>query len=177
MKILDKNFEKSIPEADILNAVRRVAERMTADYADKNPVFVVVLNGAFVFAADLLRMIDFPCELAFTKLESYDGLSSSGKITVELPISSDVSGRHVVIVEDIVDTGYSMKYLTESIATMRPASIEVCALFCKPENLMVQGLDVKYTGMSLPEAFIVGYGLDYNQQGRLLRDIYSLKEE
>ena len=172
--ILDKTFALSIPEGEILGAVKKVAERITADYGDKNPVFVVVLNGAFVFAADLLRMIDFPCEIAFTKLKSYAGLESTGKIIEQLPVGEDISGRHVVVIEDIVETGYSMQFLKEVLTEKHPASLEICAFSFKPEKLRVKGLEVKYVGMQLPDAFIVGYGLDYNHQGRQLRDIYAL---
>ncbi|MBR1840313.1 MAG: hypoxanthine phosphoribosyltransferase [Prevotella sp.] len=172
-----KTFEKTIPEAEILRAVETVAERITADYKEKNPVFVVVLSGAFVFASDLLRMIKFPCQIAFTKLKSYAGLESTGKIIEQLPVSEDISGRHVVIIEDIVETGYSMQFLKEVLTDKHPASMEICAFSFKPDKLRVKGLEVKYVGMHLPDAFIVGYGLDYNHQGRQLRDIYSLVKD
>lgn len=172
--ILGKTFEKTITEQEILGAVKKVAERITADYSEKNPVFVIVLNGAFVFAADLLRHITFPCEIAFTKLTSYAGLESTGNIIEQLPVSEDIEGRHVVIVEDIVETGYSMQFLKEVLADKHPASVEICAFSFKPEKLKVKDMKVKYVGMQLSDAFIVGYGLDYNSQGRQLRDIYSL---
>ena len=172
--ILGKTFEKTITEQEIHEAVKKVAERITADYSDKNPVFVVVLSGAFVFAADLLRHITFPCEIAFTKLQSYAGLESTGKITEELPVSENIEGRHVVIVEDIVETGYSMQSLKKLLTDRHPASVEICALSHKPEKLRVKDMEVKYVGMQLPDAFIVGYGLDYNNHGRQLKDIYSL---
>ncbi len=175
--ILDKTFEKAISEAEIHRAVDDVARRIATDYAEKNPVFVVVLNGAFVFAGDLLRRIDFPCEIAFTKLKSYEGLESTGKIIEQLPVGEDISGRHVVIIEDIVETGYSMQFLKEVLTARHPASIEICAFSFKPEKLRVKGLEVKYVGMQLPDAFIVGYGLDYNHQGRNLRNIYSLVKD
>ena len=174
--IHDKTFEKTISEAEILRAVEGVSERITADYKDKNPVFVIVLNGAFVFAADLLKKINFPCEIAFTKLKSYAGTQSTGKIIAVLPVTEDITGRHVVILEDIVETGFSMQFLKDALAQQHPASTEICAFSFKPEKLKVTGLEVKYVGMQLPEAFIVGYGLDYNNQGRQLRDIYSLVE-
>lgn len=172
--IKDKTFELSIPEADILAAVRRVADAVKADYKDKDPMFVIVLSGAFVFAADLLRMLDFEYQFTFTKLSSYAGVSSTGKIVEQLPLTDNLKGRHVVIVEDIIETGYSIKFLLDRIHEHAPASVEICALSHKPEKCKVEGLKVKYAGMTLPEAFIVGYGLDYDQQGRQLRDIYSL---
>lgn len=177
IKIEDKTFEVSIPESTIQEAVKGVVEQLARDYSDKNPMFIVVLNGAFVFAADIFRQVTFPCQMAFTKLASYAGTLSTGTIAEQLPVSEDITGRHVVIIEDIVETGYSMQFLIEQLEMKHPASIEICAFSHKPEKCKVEGLSVKYVGMTLPEAFIVGYGLDYNQQGRQLRDIYSLIEE
>lgn len=172
--LLDKTFKLTIPESKILSKVEAVAARLREDYADKNPVLVIVLSGAFVFASDLVRVLDIPCQLAFTKLKSYDGTSSTGKIVEQLPVTENIEGRHVIVVEDIVETGYSMQFLLESLNKHNPASIEICALSAKPEKCKVPGLTVKYVGMTLPEAFIVGYGLDYDGTGRELRDIYSL---
>lgn len=176
IKLKDKVFEVSIPESKILEAVNRVAKQLHDDYSDKNPVFVIVLSGAFVFASDVIRAIDFPCQIAFTKIASYTGTTSSGRIVEQLPVTEDVNGRHVVIIEDIVETGYSMQYLIERLSEHHPASVEICAFSAKPERCKVEGLSIKYVGMKLPEAFIVGYGLDYDGLGRELRDIYSLKE-
>lgn len=172
--LLDKTFKLTIPESEILSKVEAVAARLREDYADKNPVLVIVLSGAFVFASDLVRVLDIPCQLAFTKLKSYDGTSSTGKIVEQLPVTENIEGRHVIVVEDIVETGYSMQFLLESLNKHNPASVEICALSAKPEKCKVPGLTVKYVGMTLPEAFIVGYGLDYDGTGRELRDIYSL---
>ena len=174
IRILDKTFEISLPNEKIQQAVGMVAQQINADYADRNPVFVVVLNGAFMFASDLLRQIDMPHDIAFTKLKSYEGTSSTGTITEQMPIDFDIKGRHIIIVEDIVETGFSMGYLQARLAEQQPASIEICALSFKPQKLVVPEVKVKYVGMQLPDAFIVGYGLDYNQQGRALHDIYSL---
>lgn len=172
--LLDKTFKLTIPESEILSKVEAVAARLRKDYADKNPVLVIVLSGAFVFASDLIRVLDIPCQLAFTKLKSYDGTASTGKIVEQLPVTENIEGRHVIIIEDIVETGYSMQFLLESLNKHNPASVEICALSAKPEKCKVPGLTVKYVGMTLPEAFIVGYGLDYDGTGRELRDIYSL---
>lgn len=174
--IHDKTFELTIPEATILEAVRGVADRIRADYEDKDPIFVVVLNGAFVFAADLLKMIDFPCSITFTKVASYAGTASCGTISEQLPVTDIVSGRHVIIVEDIIEKGHTMDFLLRRIGALSPASVAVCVLSFKPEKVEVPGLEekIRYVGMCLPEAFIVGYGLDYDQRGRNLRDIYSL---
>ena len=171
--ILGKTFEKTISEAEIQEAVNQVAARIKADYEDKNPVFLVVLNGAFTFAADLLKMMEFPCEYVFTKVNSYDGLASTGKVIEHIPILEDLTDRHVVVVEDIVETGFSMQFLMEELSKKSPASVEICAFSFKPEKLLVKDLRVKYVGMQLPDDFIVGYGLDFQHQGRYLHDIYS----
>lgn len=172
----DKTFRLAVPEADITAAVSRLAAQIEADYGERNPLFVVVLSGAFVFASDLLRHVRYPADVAFTKLASYAGTQSTGHIVQQLPTTAEVLGRHVVIVEDIVERGYSMHYLLQELAKHQPASIEICALTAKPQRYDVPGLTVKYVGMTLPDAFIVGYGLDYNGAGRLLRDIYQLVE-
>ena len=176
IKIKDKTFELTIPEDKILEAVKTVAKTIENDYKDKAPVLVIVLNGAFVFAGDLIRMLDIQCQITFTKLSSYNGISSSGKIAEQLPVTDSLKDRHVIIIEDIVETGYSMQFLLSRIQAQHPASVEICALSYKPEKCKVNGLHVKYVGMTLPEAFIVGYGLDYDQHGRELRNIYSLVE-
>jgi hypoxanthine phosphoribosyltransferase len=173
--IKDKTFETSIPEAEIQKRVKAVAERLNHDMAGKNPLFLAVLNGAFIFAADLMREITIPCEISFVKLASYQGTTSTGKVTEVLGVNEDLTDRHIVIVEDIVDTGLTMKRMIESLGTRHPASVEVCALLVKPEKLQVE-LDIKYAAMEIPNDFIVGYGLDYDQQGRNLRDIFTLIE-
>lgn len=176
IKIKDKTFELTIPEAEILSTIRKLADELRNDYADRNPIFVTVLNGAFIFASDILRLIDFPCQFDFTKLKSYEGSATTGNIIEELPVSLDITGRHIIILEDIIETGLSMHYLVNKLLERNPASVNICTLSFKPEKCKVEGLPVKYVGMTLPEAFIVGYGLDYDQQGRELRDIYSLVE-
>ncbi len=173
--ILDKTFETSIAEADILKRVKAVADRINHDFAGKNPLLLAVLNGAFIFAADLVRAITIPCELSFVKLASYQGTTSTGTIKEVIGINEDLTGRHVIIVEDIVDTGRTMKRMMETLGTRQPASISICALLVKPEKLQVP-LDIQYCALEIPNDFIVGYGLDYNQQGRGLRDIYSIVE-
>ena len=169
--IKDKTFETSIPEAVILEKVKAVAERINHDLADKNPLFIAVLNGSFIFAADLMRNITIPCEISFVKLASYQGTASSGKITEVLGINEDISNRTVVIVEDIVDTGLTMKRMIETLGTRHPESIHICTMLLKPDKLQVD-LNIEYAAMEIPNDFIVGYGLDYDQAGRNLRDIY-----
>jgi hypoxanthine phosphoribosyltransferase len=174
--IKDKTFETSIPEAVILEKVKAVAERINHDLADKNPIFIAVLNGSFIFAADLMRNITIPCEISFVKLASYQGTASSGKITEVLGINEDISNRTVVIVEDIVDTGLTMKRMIETLGTRHPESIHICTMLLKPDKLQVD-LNIEYAAMEIPNDFIVGYGLDYDQAGRNLRDIYTLVKD
>ena len=175
VKIKDKTFETSIPEASIKERVRQLAQQMSKDLDGKNPVLLGVLNGSFIFAADLMREMTIPCEISFVKLASYQGTTSTGKVHEVLGINEDLSGRHVVIVEDIVDTGRTMKQMVESLGTRNPASIHICTLFVKPDKLEEQ-LDIEYAAFSIPNDFIVGYGLDYDQQGRGLKEIFTLVE-
>jgi len=173
VKIKDKTFKISIPEAEILKHVKEVADRINHDMAGKNPLFLAVLNGSFMFAADLMKMITIPCEISFVKLASYQGVISTGSVKEVIGINEDLSGRTIIIIEDIVDTGLTMKRMIESIGTRNPESVHICTLLLKPEKLQ-EKLDVEYVAMKIPNDFIVGYGLDYDQQGRNLRDIYTV---
>lgn len=173
VKIKDKTFKISIPEAEILKHVKEVADRINHDMAGKNPLFLAVLNGSFMFAADLMKMITIPCEISFVKLASYQGVISTGNVKEVIGINEDLSGRTIIIIEDIVDTGLTMKRMIESIGTRNPESVHICTLLLKPEKLQ-EKLDVEYVAMKIPNDFIVGYGLDYDQQGRNLRDIYTV---
>ena len=175
VQIKDKTFETSIPEAEILKHVREVADQINHDMVDKNPLLLAVLNGSYIFAADLMRMITIPCEISFVKLASYEGTTSTGKITEVIGINEDLKGRTVITVEDIVDTGLTMKRMVETLGTRNPKSIHICTLLVKPDKLKVN-LNIEYAAMKIPNDFIVGYGLDYDQQGRNLRDIYTLVE-
>lgn len=165
-----------IPKLRFLKHVQAVADRINKDMKDKNPLFLAVLNGSFVFAADLMRLITIPCEISFVKLASYQGTMSTGKIKEVIGINEDISGRTVIILEDIVESGLTMKRMIDSLGTRNPESVHICTLLLKPEKLKVN-LNIEYAAMEIPNDFIVGYGLDYNQQGRNLRDIYTLVEE
>ena len=176
IKIKDKTFKTSIPEAQILERVKAVADRINTDMADKNPLLLAMLNGSFVFAADLMRMINIPCEISFVKMASYEGTSSTGKVKQLLGLNEDLKGRTVIIVEDIVESGLTMKSLLDTLHEQKPAEIHICTLLLKPECLKVP-LDIKYVAIEIPNDFILGYGLDYDQQGRNLRDIYTVVEE
>ncbi len=175
VKVKDKTFRTFIPEAEILQRVKAVADKLNEDMKDKNPLFLAVLNGSFMFAADLMRMITIPCEISFVKLASYQGTTSTGKIKEVIGINEELKGRTVVIVEDIVDTGFTMKRMLEQLGTRDPESLHICTMLVKPGKLQVP-LNIEYAAMEIPNDFIVGYGLDYDQQGRNLRDIYTIVE-
>ena len=175
VKIKDKIFQTSITEEEIRQRVRVLGQRLSKDLEGKNPLFLSVLNGAFMFTADLLREMTIPCEVSFVKLASYEGAVSTGKVKELIGLNVDISGRTVVIVEDIVDTGHTMRQMMESLTHQHPASIHICTLFVKPENLEVD-LNIEYAAFEIPKAFIVGYGLDYDQQGRQLKEVYALAE-
>ena len=175
VRIKDKTFKTIIPESEIKAQVQRVAQQINEDMKDKNPLLLAVLNGSFIFAADLMRALTIPCEISFVKLASYQGTTSTGKVKEVLGINEDLTGRTVIIVEDIVESGLTMQRMIESLGTRNPESIHICTLLLKPERLKVP-LNIKYTVFSIPNDFILGYGLDYDQQGRQLRDIYTLVE-
>ena len=157
IKIHDKKFRISYPEAEILKHVQAVADRINKDMKDKNPLFLAVLNGSFVFAADLMRLITIPCEISFVKLASYQGTMSTGKIKEVIGINEDISGRTVIILEDIVESGLTMKRMIDSLGTRNPESVHICTLLLKPEKLKVN-LNIEYAAMEIPNDFIVGYG-------------------
>lgn len=149
VKIKDKSFRVSIPEAEIKNRVKLLAQQMSKDMEGKNPLFLAVLNGSFVFAADLMREMTIPCEISFVKLASYQGTTSTGKIKEVIGINEDLSGRTVVIVEDIVESGQTMKRMIESLGTRNPASVQICTLFFKPEKLK-EDLTLDYVAFRIP---------------------------
>lgn len=173
IQVRDKTFTVSIPAETIQREVKRVAAEISRDYAGKNPVFLAVLNGSFIFAADLLREIDTPCEVSFVRLASYQGVSTTGEIREIMGLNIDITGRPVVVVEDIVDTGLTMVHMLETLKKQNPSSIDICTLLLKPGKLQAK-LDIRYCCMEIPNDFIVGYGLDYDGYGRNTKDIYTL---
>lgn len=176
IKVKDKTFKTFIPEDEIQRRVKAVADKINKDLEGRNPLFLAVLNGSFMFAADLMRYITIPCEISFVKLASYQGTTSTGRVKEIIGINEELQGRTVVIVEDIVDTGKTMKRMLESLGTRNPESLHICTLLLKP-NKLEENLNIEYAAMEIPNDFIVGYGLDYDQQGRNLRDIYTVVEE
>lgn len=175
VKIKDKTFRTFIPATEIQQRVKAVAERINHDLEGKTPLFLAVLNGSFIFAADLLREITIPCEISFVKMASYQGTSTTGKVKEVIGLNTPIEGRAVVIVEDIVDTGFTMKQMLADLEARHPAEIHICTLLVKPGKLQVP-LNIEYPAMEIPNDFIVGYGLDYDQQGRNLKDIYTIVE-
>ena len=175
IQIKDKRFRTFITENEILKQVARVADEINRDLADENPLFVSVLNGSFMFTSYLMKHLNMPCELSFVKLASYEGTSSTGKVKELVGLNNDITGRTVVIVEDIVDTGFTMERLIETLRQRNPKDIRIATLLVKPDKLQVK-LDIHYVAMNIPNDFIVGYGLDYDGLGRNYRDIYTVVE-
>lgn len=175
IQIKDKRFKTFIPEEQIMKEVARVADEINCDLSGTNPLFISVLNGSFMFTADLMKHLTMPCEVSFVKLASYEGTSSTGKVKELVGLGDDITGRTVVIVEDIVDTGLTMKQLVETLRARGPKDIKIATLLVKPDKLKVE-LDINYVAMNIPNDFIVGYGLDYDGLGRNYRDIYTVIE-
>ena len=173
IKVKDKNFEVSIPAETLHREIVRVASEINRDYEGREPIFLPVLNGSFIFAADLLREVCLPCEISFIKLASYQGTQSTGTIREVIGLAQDITGRDVIIVEDIIDSGLTMAHMIETLQKHNPASIKVCSLLVKPAALKVQ-IPIHYRAMDIPNDFIVGYGLDYDGFGRNTKDIYTL---
>ena len=148
---------------------------MNEELAGKKPLFLVVLNGAFMFAADLLREIDIPCEVSFVRVSSYEGTTTTGKVKQLIGLNENIEGRTLVIVEDIIDSGITMREMLRMLKEKNPADVRVASLFVKPGNLQVE-LDIHYRCFDIANDFIVGYGLDYDQEGRNLPDIYKILE-
>lgn len=175
IKVRDKEFTVSLPSAEIQARVKAVASQISEDLRGKRPIFLAVLNGAFVFAADLLRSVTTDCEISFIRFASYSGTQSTGNVKQLLGINEDLRGRTVVIVEDIIDSGLTMQQLLETLKQHEPADVRIAALLVKPDNLQVN-LDIPYCCFQIPNDFIVGYGLDYDGEGRNLPDIYTVVE-
>ena len=175
IKVLDKEFDVSIPEEKIAKEVKRVAQEINTELADKDPLFISVLNGAFMFTADLMKNITIPCQISFVKLASYQGVASTGQVKEVIGLNEDIAGRTIVIVEDIVDTGLTMQRLLETLGTRNPKQIYIASLLVKPEKLKVD-LNIDFVAFNIPNDFILGYGLDYDGYARNLRHIYTVVE-
>ncbi len=173
VKIRDKEFEKYLSQAEIEAAIDRVAEQMTADLSDSDPLFIAILNGSFMFVSELMKRVNIPSELTFIKLASYDGVSSTGDVKRILALNKSIENRTVVILEDIVDTGNTMDHIIKELSIQNPKEIKVATLLFKPDAL-VKKVPLDYVALEIPSDFIVGYGLDYDGYGRNLPDIYKV---
>ena len=171
--IKDKPFNVFLSSDEINKAVDEVAKRMNKDLAGQSPLFLIVLNGAFMFASDLMKKITIGCELSFVKVSSYEGLSSTSNLKQLIGLVEDVKGRTIVIIEDIIDTGITMEGILNYLKPMEPAAIKIATLLYKPEAFKKE-FAIDYIGKEVPNKFLVGYGLDYDGEGRNLQDIYIL---
>ena len=178
IKLNDRTFKVMIPAEEIDKAVAKVALQLNNDYAtaEKPPIFVGVLCGAVVFLSDLVRKVDFTNELTFMQVSSYQGTQSTGSVNRKLGIDFDITGRDIILVEDIVETGHSIEHMVTYLESLNPKSVEICTLFYKPEKHLYDR-KIKYVAMEIGNEFIVGYGLDYDQVGRGLKDIYVVDNE
>ncbi len=172
----DKTFSLFIPEDKIIDAVRAVAEKINLEYAGKQPLIIPVLNGSFLFAADLAKELSIACEFSFIKASSYRGDRSTGLLEELIGLKEDIQNRHIIIIEDIVDTGNTLAKLLPELQLRLPASLKIASLLFKPSALQAD-LKVDFVGLEIPNDFIVGYGLDYNGLGRNLRSIYKIDLE
>ncbi len=175
IKIHNTNFELFLSEAEILAAVKRIAEEIAADYKDEVPIFVGVLNGAFMFVSDFLKYYPYPCEVSFVKLSSYRGLTSTGIVETLLDVPENIEGRDVIILEDIIDTGRTLQELVHIFSNTNVRNFKIASLFYKSEVYNGE-YTIDYFGMEIPDKFIIGYGLDYKEQGRNLRDVYQINQ-
>jgi len=173
IRILDKEFEKNIPYEKIQEVVAEMAGSIYADYRNSMPLFLCVLNGSFMFAADLFKVYRGECEISFIKLSSYAGTTTTGEVKSVIGLTEDIGGRDVIILEDIVDSGITVSHLVRDLNTCNPQSIRVATLLLKPDALR-ENVRPDYIGMEIPNDFIVGYGLDYNGFGRNHKDIYKI---
>ena len=175
--VADLEFKLLIDAEEIKNRVDAIAVALNAEYAGKKPLFVGVLNGCFVFMADLFRQMTMPCEAAFTKVASYHGgMKTTWQLRNDLDLAVDIAGRDVILLEDISDTGNTLSFLIEDLKQRKPASIIVCALLVKPAAQQYHIAELKHVGFEIADKFVVGYGLDYKEQGRNLNGIYQLVE-
>ncbi len=173
--INNRQFRKYIPYKELQNKIKSVVHAINKEMDGKTPIFICVLNGAFMFAADLLKEVSIDCEIAFMRMKSYEGMQSTGTVREIQPLEMDIRNRTVIIIEDIVDTGFTISKIKEYLAGMSPAEIKVATMFFKPDALKCP-LVLDYVAQTIENKFIVGYGLDYDEKGRNLKDLYILNE-
>lgn len=173
IQIHDKNFEVYLSQERIDQAVKTLAQTINSTYATKEVIFVAVLNGAFMFSSDLLKQINLTCQVSFVKMASYQGTQSTGRVDQLIGLDNSIEGKHIVILEDIVDTGLTLEKLRVLLGNDEPASIATATLLFKPEAFKGK-INPEFVGITIPNDFVVGYGLDYNEHGRNLKEIYKL---
>ncbi|GGE58265.1 hypoxanthine phosphoribosyltransferase [Pedobacter psychrotolerans] len=176
IQVEDKEFEIFLENDTINKRIRLMGIQMNVDYENKCPLFIGVLNGSFLFMADLIKEVNIPCEVAFMRVASYEGTSSSGQVKELIGLPANIKDRDIIVVEDIVDTGLTLTHILKMIKEKNPASVKVASLLLKPSALKYEIEDLAYVGFEIPNEFVVGYGLDYNGLGRNLIDIYRATE-
>lgn len=172
----DKQFKPFLTSAEIQGRLQELCQQVNEDYADKKPIFLGILNGVFRLAGDVFNYVDVDCEVSFVKLKSYVGTQSSGELTTMIGLDASLEGRHIILLEDIVDTGRTLHKFLPELEKYKPASIAVFTLLNKPDA-MLHDIPMKYIGFKVPNNFLIGYGLDYDGWGRQYNDIYTLAEE
>ncbi|PIQ16448.1 MAG: hypoxanthine phosphoribosyltransferase [Flavobacteriales bacterium CG18_big_fil_WC_8_21_14_2_50_32_9] len=173
--VKDKKFKSYISEAELQDAINKVAQQINTDYKAKSPIFIGVLNGSFMFMSDLLKKIDLQCTVSFVKLASYEGTATTGKVSELIGLNEDLKGHDIILVEDIVDTGNTLIKLYEILEEKKVTSIKIASLLFKP-GAYKKSHSIDYVGKEIPNAFVIGYGLDYDGLGRNLSSIYVLDE-
>ncbi len=172
MKIKELEFEKFISEADVQKKVKALARQINADYKDKTPVFLPILNGSFMFASDLVKEVSIPCRVSFVKVSSYQGTQTTGQLKTLIGLEESSFNQDMIIIEDIVDTGLTLQKIVEELRSLGTKSVEVVSLLRK-KPAREKNMETKYVGFEIEEEFVVGYGLDYDGLGRNLKDIYK----
>lgn len=175
VRLKDKSFQLFIDSKELNDSIESLSNKINQDYSDREPIFLCVLNGAFVFAAELIKRFNHECQVSFVKLSSYQGVQSTGTINSLIGLNEDIKGKDVIIVEDIVDTGQTIANIVENILNKNPRSIEVATLLYKPKSYQKQ-IPIKYRAIEIGNDFIVGFGLDYNGLGRNLEEIYIIEK-
>ena len=175
VRLKDRNFKLFIDSKELNDSIELLSNKINQDYSDREPIFLCVLNGAFVFAAELIKRFNHECQVSFVKLSSYQGVQSTGAINSLIGLNEDIKGKDVIIVEDIVDTGQTIANIVENILNKNPRSIEVATLLYKPKSYQKQ-IPIKYRAIEIGNDFIVGFGLDYNGLGRNLEEIYIIEK-
>ena len=175
IQVLDKTFVPYLSEQEIQDRIDQLAIQISADYEGKNPLFIGILNGSFMFASDLFKNITTPSTISFIKLASYKGTTSTGTVITSIGLEENLQDKDIIIIEDIVDTGKTMSAFIPSLQQLQPASIRICTLLHKPDALQFP-LSLDYVGFNIPDKFVVGYGLDYDGYGRNSREIFQIAQ-